>query len=79
MHKITQAAFIAKKKRVFNTKSSRILEDAQHASLHENWSEILLLLKRTGFFQLMLLKMKFHCRNFPLKELYYKLPFLNHT
>lgn len=79
MHKITQAAFIAKKKRVFSTKSSRILEEAQHASLHESLSEILVLLKTSGFFQLMLLKMKFQSRYFPLKELYYKLSFLNNT
>lgn len=49
------AALIAKRRRVSSTESNWTLEEAHNPSLHENRSEILVLIKTIGLFQLVLL------------------------
>lgn len=52
---LLSAALIAKRKRVSSTESNLTLEEAHNPSLHENRSEILVLMKTIGLFQLVLL------------------------
>jgi len=64
MQKIPQAALRAKRNRASSTKCNWALEEECDPSLHENWSETLVLLKTIGLLQLMLLELKLLSKKF---------------